>query len=92
MMSTSPPVRKVHSRTTRAIVRTKKGRSIFEGDKPAVVTLVRRDTRKVRFFVHETQEEANRAIHSRCDESVTLCSDQYAPATESMNTTALTAI
>jgi transposase-like protein len=55
----------------------KKGRGDFEGDKPPVLTLVRRSDGRVRFLVCEDLEDTDEDIAEYSDESVILCTDDY---------------
>ena len=56
---------------------SKKGRGDFEGDKPPVLTLVRRSDGRVRFLVCKDLEDADEDIAEYGDGSVILCTDDY---------------
>ena len=55
----------------------KKGRGDFKGNKPPVLTLVRRSDGRVRFIVCKDLQEADEEIAAYGDGSVILCTDGY---------------
>lgn len=56
---------------------SQKGRGIFDGDKPPIVTLVRRSGGRVRFLVRENLRDADEDIAEYSDGSVILYANQY---------------
>lgn len=56
---------------------SKKGRGDFAGDKPTVLTLLRRSDRYVRFLVCKNLEDADEDIAEHGDGSVILCATDY---------------
>jgi hypothetical protein len=61
----------------RASADSQKGGGDFESDKPPVLTLVRRDDRRVQFLVCEGLQDADEDIAEYGDGSVILCTDGY---------------
>ena len=54
-----------------------KGRGDFDSDKPPVLSLVRRDDRRVRFLVCKNLQDADEGITEYGDGSVILCTEGY---------------